>query len=259
MIWLALADCPLDAESAEAMRVVLDRDEREHCAASRSLDRLLGRVAAKRAVCEALARAGNDARPTQVTVRRGAGGRPVVLVDGDIRDPLLRRGDTDMPHVIVSISHEHSMGVALAVAQPPGARPPTWVGIDILSKRRMQRRWPSRHRDVMARRVLTPEEGRDQAWHTPLGLGRAIAAKEAAGKAIRWSTGPLSWHDVVLERGAGGLEGAGRMLGDALAARAWHQTGSAGWATARGPRAITGSCVFLDGSEFLVAASVASL
>ena len=255
MTWLALAECRLGSrDAADEMRGLLDRDEREHCAASPSPDRLLGRVASKRAVCRALGQAGIEATPRTVAIRRAPSGRPVVLVDGVVRDPVLGCLASRLPLVIVSISHVSGAGVALAQAWPTSTRPLPCVGIDVVGKAWVGRHRPRGESDLLARRVLTPGELRAAAWATPIGLGYAVAAKEAVGKALRWSTGPLSWHGVEITGGNDGrAEGADRLV-DVFAAQGWVESRRARWVTTRRSAAASGVVLFADLGEFLVAA-----
>lgn len=94
-------------------------EEREQCGGPRAADRLAGRWAAKEAVAKAL---GSRAGPWRdVVIVRGEGGAPRVLLRGAWELAARRRG---VGSVLVSLSHESDVAVAVAVAlaQPVAGR-----------------------------------------------------------------------------------------------------------------------------------------
>jgi holo-[acyl-carrier protein] synthase len=80
--------------------------------------------AARWAVKEAVAKAlgtgiGTDCAWTDVTVRRGSAGEPLVDLSGAAHCTALRRG---IGRIHVSLSHERNLAAAMAVAESPPPR-----------------------------------------------------------------------------------------------------------------------------------------
>lgn len=201
--------CVVGELADEAVTGALTRREREHGAGRRRPDRLLGRIAAKRAVQHSLARSGIDVPLGAVEVVPGAGGRPVVRVDGRSVDPWSDRADpAHGPTTVVSISHLADRAVAVAVAQPAGG--PGWwlVGLDIARRDRVAGWAQDDPDDRLRRRILTDAERDAERWAGGSGLLDAVCAKEAVGKVLKCTHPSVRWHDVTVDpsmrwRGAG--------------------------------------------------------
>lgn len=202
--------------------------EREHCAAWPGRpDRWLGRLAARRAVGALWGCGPWDSR---IEVTGGHRSRPTLAA---------APADRDRPAPVLTITHCARLGLALAAA-PGSRRPgdiPPFPGIDIVHLDRPMLSDPLL-RPRARRRVVRPDDAMPPG-EDPAGVGLAIAAKEAAVKAMS-GTGQStwSWLDVRL-RHEGGPAPAARLamepaLAGLAAAPVWQ--GRAEVPTARGTR-----------------------
>ncbi len=111
-------------------RVYTEREIR-HCQARKhAIEHFAGRWAAKEAILKALGTGHSRGITwTNIEVRNGTDGRPVVMVCGRARETALERGIAD---ILVSISHCRTYATAYAMAigrpttapKPPASAPP---------------------------------------------------------------------------------------------------------------------------------------
>ncbi len=97
-------------------------------------------------------------------------------------------------------------------------------GIDLIEIERFQRAY-ERHGQRLLERLFTPLELSEAAQHLP-SLAARFAAKEAVAKALGCGIGPITWHEIEVQRATGGqpavhLRGEAARLAAALGFEAW--------------------------------------